>query len=75
MSQDLYKLRGEFDLKRMFFDILEAIVFLITLSFAFRILIYFRINFNYIYVAIGFLTAWVAAKMILRRFLGKVDEI
>lgn len=58
-------------MKRLFFDIIDAIVFIASLSILFRILQYFKVDLNYIYIAIGFLAVWVAGKMTFRELIGK----
>ena len=58
-------------MKKLIFDIIDAIAFIAGLSILFRILHYFNVDFNYIYIAIGFLVIWVAGKMTFRRLIGK----
>lgn len=58
-------------MKKLIFDIIDAIAFIAGLSILFRSLQYFKVDFNYIYIAIGFLVVWVASKMTFRRLIGK----
>lgn len=56
-------------------DIIDAIVFIAGLSIIFRLLGYFEIDLNYrykyIWIILGFLILWIAAKMIFRRLIAK----
>ena len=61
-------------MKLVMFDIIDAILFLIVLSLTTRTLIYFKIDFNIIYVVAEVLIVWVLVKMTLRRLKNKKKD-
>lgn len=52
-------------MKKMFFDIVETLGFLVVLYFIAIILTKLNINYNVFYIFIGLLIIWVVVKMTL----------
>lgn len=61
-------------MKKIIFDIIDAILFIIVLYLTVSVLTYFRISFNHLYVVAGLLIVWVVVKMVLRRLINNKKD-
>lgn len=55
-------------MKKMLFDVIEAILFIVIISFIIKILDNFNIDINGIFVVAVFLIVWLIAKMTLIKY-------
>ncbi len=62
-------------MKGTFTYFIDAIVYAVIFTLTIKILEYFKIDFNYVYVIIFTIVLFVLGKIILKKFVDEKEEI
>lgn len=62
-------------MKETFTYFIDAIVYAVIFTLTIKILEYFKIDFNYIYVIIATLILFVLGKIVFKRFIDNREKI